>query len=59
MADAVFSIQCSKTCTPGSKTFRVSSRRLKAVSANERAHIDQVIRAAVRVLIALMLSSRS
>jgi len=59
MASAVFSTQCSKAGTPGSKVFSVRSRRPRAVSAREKAHIDQEIKLTVRALILPKLRPRS
>jgi len=59
IASAVFSIQCSKPATPGSKVFRVRSRRARAVSTREKAHIDQEIKPTVRALILPILRPRS
>jgi hypothetical protein len=59
IASAVFSIQCSKPDTPGSKVFRVRSRRARAVSTREKAHIDQEIKPTVRALILPILCPRS
>ena len=51
----VFGAQYSQMGTPGWEQFRYRSRRLRAVSAKERAHIDQASQKAVRLLIILLL----
>jgi hypothetical protein len=52
----VFSSQKSKMWAFGKDRLIVRSRRLRAVSAKERAHIDQASQEAVCLLILLLLS---
>ena len=47
----VFGAQNSQMGTPGWERFRARRRRLRAVRAKERAHIDQASQEAVRLLI--------
>ena len=56
-ATIVFSAQYSKTWTLGRVLFKASRKRLRAVSAKERVHIDQASKEAVRLLLTLLFCS--
>ena|ERR671916_2438640 len=55
IAASVLSNQWSKIYASGLERYWTRSRRLRAVSDKEKAHIDQAIQEAVRLLIILLL----